>query len=245
MAITGNGSGSADFLATLKDWLGANWDPDLTVGAWWERLGPCRAGPHPACPRRASAKGLSRAGRGAGPEGHRRVRQPQAPRWPGDDVGRRRPSPASGTTDQRERMSGPSSPGAEAWCQLFSEPGAGSDLAGCRPGRSETGTAGCVSGQKVRTPGGQVGRPGHAPGPDRSRRTQASGHHLLRLRYAPTRGGGATPAGDDGTVPLQRGVHHRSPCSSDDAIIGGLNNGWAVANTTLAFERASLGSWRR
>jgi alkylation response protein AidB-like acyl-CoA dehydrogenase len=28
----------------------------------------------------------------------------------------------------------------------------------------------------------------------------------------------------------------------DDAIIGGLNNGWAVANTTLAFERAGLGS---
>ncbi len=29
--------------------------------------------------------------------------------------------------------------------------------------------------------------------------------------------------------------------SHDDAIIGGLNNGWAVANTTLAFERAGLG----
>ena len=28
----------------------------------------------------------------------------------------------------------------------------------------------------------------------------------------------------------------------DDAIIGGRNNGWAVANTTLAFERAGLGS---
>jgi alkylation response protein AidB-like acyl-CoA dehydrogenase len=28
----------------------------------------------------------------------------------------------------------------------------------------------------------------------------------------------------------------------DDAIIGGLNNGWAVANTTLAFERAGLGA---
>src|SRR5207302_3784238 len=27
---------------------------------------------------------------------------------------------------------------------------------------------------------------------------------------------------------------------ADDAIIGGLNNGWAVANTTLAVERASL-----
>jgi alkylation response protein AidB-like acyl-CoA dehydrogenase len=28
----------------------------------------------------------------------------------------------------------------------------------------------------------------------------------------------------------------------NDAIIGGLNNGWAVANTTLAFERAGLGA---
>src|SRR5690606_12553696 len=29
---------------------------------------------------------------------------------------------------------------------------------------------------------------------------------------------------------------------SDDAIIGGLNNGWRVANTTLMFERSSLGA---
>jgi alkylation response protein AidB-like acyl-CoA dehydrogenase len=29
---------------------------------------------------------------------------------------------------------------------------------------------------------------------------------------------------------------------SNDAVIGGLNNGWAVANTTLAFERAGLGA---
>ena len=31
----------------------------------------------------------------------------------------------------------------------------------------------------------------------------------------------------------------------DDAIIGDLNNGWAVANTTLANERAGLGAGRR
>ena len=30
---------TGDVLSELRDWLGANWDPDLTVGDWWERLG--------------------------------------------------------------------------------------------------------------------------------------------------------------------------------------------------------------
>ncbi len=30
---------SNDVVAEVKDWLAENWDPDLTVAEWWERLG--------------------------------------------------------------------------------------------------------------------------------------------------------------------------------------------------------------
>src|SRR5690606_15661914 len=30
---------SGDIITELRDWLRDNWDPDLTVGQWWERLG--------------------------------------------------------------------------------------------------------------------------------------------------------------------------------------------------------------
>ena len=30
---------NTDAVAEVKDWLSDNWDPDLSVGEWWERLG--------------------------------------------------------------------------------------------------------------------------------------------------------------------------------------------------------------
>ena len=30
---------ATDVITELKDWLNDNWDPDLTVAQWWERLG--------------------------------------------------------------------------------------------------------------------------------------------------------------------------------------------------------------
>ena len=30
---------AVDAVTAVKDWLSANWDPELTVGEWWDRLG--------------------------------------------------------------------------------------------------------------------------------------------------------------------------------------------------------------
>ena len=49
----------------------------------------------------------------------------------------------------------------------------------------------------------------HAPRPHRSRRPQAPGHHLLRVRRAPARRRHPPAQGDDGPLDVQRGVPHR------------------------------------
>lgn len=56
---------------------------------------------------------------------------------------------AHGTPEQVKRLAGPTLRGEITWCQLFSEPGAGSDLAGLRTRAVKTGGKWLVNGQKV------------------------------------------------------------------------------------------------
>jgi alkylation response protein AidB-like acyl-CoA dehydrogenase len=119
---------SQDVTAEVTAWLEEHWDPDLTVAEWWDRLGTA-GWSAPSWPVEWYGKGLSRE---EAVRAHRAISQFGALGPPGG-LGLMLAGPTivtHGTDEQKQRYLGDIVTGRKAWCQLFSEPGAGSDLAG-------------------------------------------------------------------------------------------------------------------
>jgi alkylation response protein AidB-like acyl-CoA dehydrogenase len=223
----------------IRAWLGSNWDPDLTVGEWWERL----ADDHwavPTWPESDFGRGLSRGDAGVVAE---EIRAAGALGPPGG-LGVMLAGPtivAHGDEEQKRRYLRPIVTGAEAWCQLFSEPGAGSDLAGLQARAVRDGDEWIVNGQKVWTSGGQIADRGMLlarTDPDVPKHKGISWFsadmHQSGMDVRPLREMTGRALFNEVFMTDIRVEH--------DSVIGGLNNGWAVANTTLMVERASLGA---
>ena len=143
----------ADVIIELHTWLAENWDPDLTVAEWWQRLG--LAGWFaPTWPIEWFGKGVSRDEANAI---SREIASFGALGAPAG-LGLLLAGPTivtHGTDEQRQRLLPPIVTGQVAWCQLFSEPGAGSDLAGLQAKGVKDGDEWIVNGQKVWTSGAQ------------------------------------------------------------------------------------------
>ena len=146
-----------------------------------------------------------------------------------------------GTPEQQARWIPKMISGEEVWCQLFSEPSAGSDLAGLRTTATRDGDDWVINGQKIWTSGAQICDWG-----------------ILVVRHDPneTKHAGLTYFVVDMHSP---GIEIRpitqinggqgfnevffTDCRiPDDQRIDEVGNGWAVAITTLMNERASIGA---
>ena len=146
----------------------------------------------------------------------------------------------AGTDDQRDRWVEPVLRGEVMWCQLFSEPGAGSDAAAVRTSAKKVDGGWLVTGQKVWTSLAHLCQWGLATvrtDPD------APKHAGVTMMAIDMKAPGVT------VNPLKglTGHAHFNEVFFDDVfvpdadVVGDVNKGWLVARATLGNERISIG----
>ena len=148
---------------------------------------------------------------------------------------------AHGAEEQKARHLGPMLHGDEVWCQLFSEPAAGSDLAAVQArARQQEDGSWRLSGQKVWTTNAQFASYGLLLA-----RTDADvpKHKGMTMFIVPMDSAGVTVRGlrqISGEAEFNE-VFFDDVALDSDAVVGGVGNGWGTALTTLMFERVTIG----
>jgi len=216
-------------------WIDANWDLDLTVAEWWERLGTSGWG-FPTWPSEWFGKGIDNDGLAAIDGAFRDKRVLGAPGGLGQMMG----GPVlmrHGNEDQQRRYLWPLASGLESWCQFFSEPGSGSDLASAQTRAVRDGDEWVVNGQKVWTSGAMTADRGmlvarvdmEAP------KHAGLGYFIIEVDQ---------PGIEVRPLKQMTGESHFNEVFFTDArvsdadLVGRAGDGWAAAVTTLAFERS-------
>jgi alkylation response protein AidB-like acyl-CoA dehydrogenase len=148
---------------------------------------------------------------------------------------------AHGTEAQQERWVGPTLRGDMVWCQLFSEPGAGSDLASLSTRATRDGAGWVLNGQKVWT---SIARQAHwgiclaRTDPDAPKHEGIT-YFIVDMRSA---GIEVRPLREITGDAMFNEVFFTDVFVPDDCVVGAVNGGWRLARTTLANERVSMAS---
>jgi len=228
-----------DPIEELGAWLEVNWDPELTVAQWWELLGVA-GWSAPLLPVDSYGRGLSRSdalraqalivSRGAlGP--------PQG-------LGLALAAPTIVTHGSRAQVDAyvrDIVTGQRGWCQLFSEPGAGSDLASLSTRATRDGDVWIVNGQKVWTSGGHLADLGMLLARTNPSAPKHQGITWFVLdMHQP--GVVVRPLREMTGSTMFSEVFFTDAEVLDGARIGDVDSGWRVANTTLLIERSGMGA---
>jgi alkylation response protein AidB-like acyl-CoA dehydrogenase len=226
--------------ADVSAWLAENWDPERSLRDWRELLVESRWAA-PTWPAEFFGRGLPPAMQRVVDEELARAGAVGTPTGVG--MGLAAPTILEhGSHELKSRLLRPILTGEHTWCQLFSEPGSGSDLAGLTTRAERDGDEWIVNGQKV---------------------WNTSAHHaefgllLARTDWDVPKHRGITffafPMLQDGVEvrPLRQANGYSSfnevfltdARVPADNVVGDVGGGWAVGVTTLAMERRAFATF--
>ncbi|WP_418956773.1 acyl-CoA dehydrogenase [Streptomyces tritici] len=147
---------------------------------------------------------------------------------------------AYGTPEQQERYLGPTLRGDLQWCQLFSEPGAGSDLAALRTRAERTDEGWRITGQKVWTSAAQGADFGillARTDPDAPKHRGLT-YFVVDMKNTP--GIDVRPLKEITGDSLFNEVWFDGAPLPPGAVVGAVDDGWRVARNTLGNERVHM-----
>jgi alkylation response protein AidB-like acyl-CoA dehydrogenase len=220
--------------AAVRSWLEEAWDPDLALMEWRDRLADSGWGA-PTWPSDLYGRDVPAALAGVVDEEFNRLGAVGAA--VGSGMALAAPTLlAHGSPELQRRLLRPILTGEERWCQLFSEPGNGSDLAGLTTRAERDGDEWVVNGQKVWTTGA---------------RSAARAMLLARTDWDVAKHRGITyfvlpmdqPGVEVRPIRQMNGYASFNEVFLTDArlpaadVVGEIGEGWRVALTTLAHER--------
>lgn len=221
----------------VRQWIAGHWDPGLTLRQWWASLAESGWG-FPTWPREWFGQGLPSE---VGAVVRAELTEAGAI-GPPAGVGQVMAGPLIlefGTDEQKGRFLPRLVTGEESWCQFFSEPGAGSDLAGLSTRAVRDGDEWVVNGQKLWS--------GGAMDADRAillARTDPDQPKHKGISYMVI--DIDQPGVEIRPIRQMDGEAHFNEIFFTDArvpdanIVGGRNNGWPMAAATLAHERTAF-----